>query len=226
MQKKTITIKKEILMTANGEIASRSINQEITVEEVMPEYVVPTSNFGVHSEEDSAMLIGIPCRVISKEPYHKLWKSYTPGNGWEDRLTIDVKSCVTGITYAIPYKCGWYKEFTSLAKASLAAEIIGNHFPALIDVIDRPYWPRHNSRQASIDTPMEYDNYYLMHKRCLIVSFPYRSEYPSYDGKEKYQGWFVNVLAPDKKIYKVPFEEWAMVEPDWEEIRFLKSLKF
>ena len=226
MKKTTIIIKKEILETNGGEIVSRSLDQDITVEEVMPEYVVPTSNFGVHPEDNSAMLIGIPCRVISKEPYHKLWKSYKPGNGWEDRLTIDVKSCVTGITYAIPYKCGWYKEFTSLAKANLAAEIIGHHFPALVDVIDRPYWPRHNSNQASIDTPMEYGNYSLMHKRCMIVSFPYRSDYPSYDGKKNYQGWFVNVLAPNKKIYKVPFEEWAMVEPNWEEIDFLKTLKF
>lgn len=210
MKKTTIIIKKEIL-EVDGEIVGRTLEQELNVEEVLPKYVVPTSNF-TSCEDENVMLIGIPCRVLSKKPFLKDYEKIVPPFDKEKRPTVTVQSMVTGLIYDIPWT-GWVKEYNSLAKANLEADIRGHYFPSLTDIIDRPYWPRHNDSITKVgEEETEYTFHNLYKKRCMIVSFPYRSKYKILG--ETRERWFINVYHKGV-IYKVPFEEWAMTEPDY-----------
>lgn len=167
-----------------------------TQEKTTPNYVVPRSNF----TNDDAYLLGVPCKVLSDQPYKKVRKTIFGDLKLND--VIDVQSCVTGLKYTIPFD--WVRGYDSLVDANDDAYIIGHHFPSVKELIGKSYWPRDNSWVNDFDG--KWGDLYK--KKCEIVSVPFK-EKPSDSNKEhtfilvKYEG----------KTYRTLFEEWALYEP-------------
>ena len=168
------------------------------VKDNTPKYVVPTSNF------HDAYLLGVPCLVV-KGPYQKEYEDILGDIGV--KTVIDVKSCVSGLEYTIPYD--WTEKYNSLVEANEHAQIIGHHFPEVRELIGKPYWPRDNSFITGFNGETLVD---LYHKKCEIVSVPFVDtagvdsicpdmEYPFI--LVKYNG----------KYYRVLFGEWGLYEP-------------
>lgn len=170
-----------------------------TQEKITPNYVVPTSNFS------DADLLGVPCKVLSDRPYKKNRKTIL-GDIKVD-VVIDVKSCMSGLEYTIPYD--WAQGYDSLVEANEHAQIIGHHFPEVRELIGKPYWPKDNSFIIGFQGEKWVD---LYHKKCEIVSVPFvdaagaesmcpEKEYPFI--LVKYNG----------KYYRTLFKEWSLI-PD------------
>ena len=168
------------------------------VKDNTPKYVVPTSNC------HDAYLLGVPCLVV-KGPYQKEYEDILGDIRVKD--VIDVKSCVSGLEYTIPYD--WTEKYNSLVEANEHAQIIGHHFPEVRELIGKPYWPRDNSFITGFNGETLVD---LYHKKCEIVSVPFVDtagvdsicpdmEYPFI--LVKYNG----------KYYRVLFGEWGLYEP-------------
>jgi hypothetical protein len=165
-------------------------------EKTTPKYVVPTSNF----TEGQTYLLGVPCKVLSDQPYKKSRKTILGDVKVED--VIDVQSCVTGLEYTVPID--WCEKYDSLVEANEDAKIMGHHFPDVKELIGKPYWPRDNSYIADFNGM--WGNLYK--KKCEIVSVPFKSK-PSDSDNE-----YVFILVRyDGKIYRTIFEEWALIEP-------------
>ena len=166
------------------------------VKDNTPKYVVPTSNCR------DAYLLGVPCLVV-KGPYQKEYEDIL--GDIEIRTVIDVKSCVSGLEYTIPYD--WTEKYNSLVEANEHAHIIGHHFPDVRELIGKPYWPRDNSfitghhRETWVD---------LYHKECEIVSVPFADVTGDDDFEKEYT--FI-LVKYNGKCYRVLFEEWGLYEP-------------
>ena len=173
-----------------------------------PKYVVPTSNFS------NAHLLGVPCLVV-KRPYQRKYEGIF-GNIKVETI-IDVKSCVSGLEYTIPYH--WTEKYNSLVEANEHAQIIGHHFPDVRELIGKPYWPRDNSFITGLHWPI--DNSFitglhretyvdLYRKKCEIVSVPFADTVGDDDCEKEYT--FI-LVKHNGKYYRTLFEEWALVEP-------------
>ena len=166
------------------------------VKDNTPKYVVPRSNF------PDAYLLGVPCLVV-KGPYEGEREDIF-GNIKVD-IVIDVKSCVSGLEYTIPYD--WTEKYNSLVEANEHAHIIGHHFPAVRELIGKPYWPRDNSFITGLHGETWVD---LYHKECEIVSVPFTDVTGDDDFEKEYT--FI-LVKYNGKCYRVLFEEWALIEP-------------
>ena len=161
-----------------------------------PKYVVPTSNFR------DAYLLGVPCLVV-KGPYQKEMKDILGGIKVE--TVIDVKSCVSGLEYTIPYD--WAEKYNSLVEANEHAQIIGHHFPEVRELIGKPYWPKDNSFITGLHRETRVD---LYHKECEIVSVPFTDVTGDDDFEKEYT--FI-LVKHNGKYYRALFEEWGLFEP-------------
>ena len=163
------------------------------VKDNTPKYVVPTSNFL------DAYLLGVPCQVV-KGPYRKEMKNIL--GGIEVKTVIDVKSCVSGLEYTIPYD--WVEKYNSLVEANEHAQIIGHHFPEVRELIGKPYWPRDNSFITGLHGETWVD---LYHEKCEIVSVPFTDVTGDDDFEKEYT--FI-LVKHNGKYYRVLFEEWGL----------------
>ena len=166
------------------------------VKDNTPKYVVPTSNFA------NAHLLGVPCLVLNGP--HEGEREDIFGN-IKVETVIDVKSCVSGLNYTIPYD--WVEEYGSLVEANEHAQIIGHHFPEVRELIGKPYWPRDNSFITELHGETWVD---LYHKKCEIVSVPFTDVTGDDDFEKKYT--FI-LVKYNGKYYRVLFEEWGLYEP-------------
>ena len=164
------------------------------VKDNTPKYVVPTSNFF------DAYLLGVPCLVV-KGPYQKEMKDILLGD-IRVKSVIDVKSCVSGLEYTIPYD--WVEKYNSLVEANEHAQIIGHHFPEVRELIGKPYWPKDNSFITGLHGETWVD---LYHKECEIVSVPF-TDTVGYDDFEKEYTFIL--VKHNGKYYRVLFEEWGL----------------
>ena len=168
----------------------------VIVKDNTPKYVVPTSNC------HDAYLLGVPCLVV-KGPYQKEYEDIL--GDIDIKTVIDVKSCVSGLEYTIPYD--WVEGYDSLIDANEHSHIIGHHFPDVRELIGKPYWPRDNSfitghhRETWVD---------LYHKECEIVSVPFTDVTGDDDFEKEYT--FI-LVKYNGKCYRVLFEEWGLYEP-------------
>ena len=168
----------------------------VIVKDNTPKYVVPTSNFAnVH-------LLGVPCQVLNG-PYEGEREDIF-GN-IKVETVIDVKSCVSGLEYTIPYD--WVEEYDSLVEANEQAQIIGHHFPEVRELLGKPYWPRDNSFITGLHGETWVD---LYHKKCEIVSVPFMDIAGDDDFEKEYT--FI-LVKHNGKYYRVLFEEWGLYEP-------------
>ena len=174
------------------------IDSIVIVKDNTPKYVIPTTNCR------DVYLLGVPCLVV-KGPYQKECKDIMGNIKVKD--VIDVKSCVSGLEYTIPYN--WTEKYDSLVEANEHAQIIGHHFPEVRELIGKPYWPRDNSFITGFNGETLVD---LYNRKCEIVSVPFVDtagvdsicpdmEYPFI--LVKYNG----------KYYRVLFGEWGLYEP-------------
>lgn len=163
------------------------------VKDNTPKYVVPTSNFL------DAYLLGVPCLVV-KGPYQKEMKNIL--GGIEVKTVIDVKSCVSGLEYTIPYD--WVEKYNSLVEANEHAQIIGHHFPEVRELIGKPYWPKDNSFITGLHGETWVD---LYHEKCEIVSVPFTDVTGDDDFEKEYT--FI-LVKHNGKYYRVLFEEWGL----------------
>ena len=164
------------------------------VKDNTPKYVVPTSNFF------DAYLLGVPCLVV-KGPYQKEMKDILLGD-IRVKTVIDVKSCVSGLEYTIPYD--WVEKYNSLVEANEHAQIIGHHFPEVRELIGKPYWPKDNSFITGLHGETWVD---LYHKECEIVSVPFTDVTGDDDFEKEYT--FI-LVKHNGKYYRVLFEEWGL----------------
>ena len=170
-----------------------------TQEKTTPNYVVPTSNF----TDGQASLLGVPCKVLSDQPYKKSRKRILGDVKVED--VIDVQSCVTGLKYTVPTE--WTRGYDSLVDANEGAEIIGHHFPDVKELIGKPYWPRDNSYISDFD-----GNWADLYKKeCEILSVPFKETITTCTGEKK-EHTFIFVKY-NGKTYRTLFQEWALIEP-------------
>ena len=168
----------------------------VIVKDNTPKYVVPTSNFA------NAHLLGVPCQVLNG-PYEGEREDIF-GN-IKVETVIDVKSCVSGIEYTIPYD--WVEEYDSLVEANENAQIIGHHFPEVRELLGKPYWPKDNSYITGLNGETGVN---LYHKKCEIVSVPFTDVTGDDDFEKKYT--FI-LVKYNGKYYRVLFEEWGLYEP-------------
>ena len=167
----------------------------VIVKDNTPKYVVPTSNFA------NAHLLGVPCLVLNG-PYEGEREDIF-GNIKVDTV-IDVKSCVSGLEYTIPYD--WVEGYDSLVEANENAQIIGHHFPEVRELIGKPYWPKDNSFITGLHGETWVD---LYHKECEIVSVPFTDVTGDDDFEKEYT--FI-LVKHNGKYYRVLFEEWALTD--------------
>ena len=167
----------------------------VIVKDNTPKYVVPTSNFA------NAHLLGVPCQVLNG-PYEGEREDIF-GN-IKVETVIDVKSCVSGLEYTIPYN--WVEGYDSLVEANENAQIIGHHFPEVRELLGKPYWPRDNSFITGLHGETWVD---LYHKECEIVSVPF-TDTVGYDDLEKEYTFIL--VKHNGKYYRVLFEEWALTD--------------
>ena len=165
----------------------------VIVKDNTPKYVVPTSNFA------NAHLLGVPCLVLNG-PYEGEREDIF-GNIKVDTV-IDVKSCVSGLEYTIPYD--WVEGYDSLVEANENAQIIGHHFPEVRELIGKPYWPKDNSFITGLHGETWVD---LYHKECEIVSVPFTDVTGDDDFEKEYT--FI-LVKHNGKYYRVLFEEWGL----------------
>ena len=166
------------------------------VKDNTPKYVVPTSNFS------HAHLLGVPCQVLNG-PYEGEREDIF-GN-IKVETVIDVKSCVSGLEYTIPYD--WVEGYDSLVEANENAQIIGHHFPEVRELLGKPYWPRDNSFITGLHGETWVD---LYHKKCEIVSVPFTDVTGDDDFEKEYT--FI-LVKYNGKCYRVLFEEWGLYQP-------------
>ena len=166
------------------------------VKDNTPKYVVPTSNCR------DAYLLGVPCLVV-KGPYQIECEDIM-GN-IKVKNVIDVKSCVSGLEYTIPYDRT--EKYNSLVEANEHAPIIGHHFPEVRELIGKPYWPRDCSFITGLYGKTWED---LYHKKCEIVSVPF-IDTVGYDDLEKEYTFIL--VKYNGKYYRVLFGEWGLIEP-------------
>ena len=168
----------------------------VIVKDNTPKYVVPTSNFA------NAHLLGVPCLVM-KGPYQIECEDIMGNIKVKD--VIDVKSCVSGLEYTIPYAL--VEGYNSLVEANEHAQIIGHHFPEVRELIGKPYWPRDNSFITGLHGETWVD---LYHKKCEIVSVPFIDTV----GNDDFETEYTFILVKYKgRYYRVLFEEYALYEP-------------
>ena len=167
----------------------------VIVKDNTPKYVVPTSNFA------NAHLLGVPCQVLNG-PYEGEREDIF-GHIKVDTV-IDVKSCVSGLEYTIPYD--WVEEYDSLVEANENAQIIGHHFPEVRELLGKPYWPKDNSYITGLNGETGVD---LYHKKCEIVSVPFMDVTGDDDFEKEYT--FI-LVKHNGKYYRVLFEEWALTD--------------
>ena len=168
----------------------------VIVKDNTPKYVVPTSNCR------DAYLLGVPCLVLNG-PYEGEREDIF-GN-IKVETVIDVKSCVSGIEYTIPYD--WVEGYDSLVEANENTHIIGHHFPEVRELIGKPYWPRDNSFITGLHGETWVDLYY---KKCEIVSVPFMDIAGVDDTDEVYPFILVKYKG---RYYRTLFREWALIEP-------------
>ena len=168
----------------------------VIVKDTTPKYVVPTSNCF------DAYLLGVPCLVLNG-PYEGEREDIF-GN-IKVETVIDVKSCVSGIEYTIPYD--WVEEYNSLVEANEHAQIIGHHFPEVRELIGKSYWPRDCSFITGLHGKTWLD---LYHKKCEIVSVPFIDTV----GNDDFETEYTFILVKYKgRYYRTLFREWALIEP-------------
>ena len=168
----------------------------VIVKDTTPKYVVPTSNCF------DAYLLGVPCQVV-KGPYQKECEDIM-GN-IKVKTVIDVKSCVSGLEYTIPYDL--VEGYNSLVEANEHAQIIGHHFPEVRELIGKPYWPRDCSFITGLHGETWED---LYHKKCEIVSVPFVDK----TGDDDFETEYTFILVKHNgKYYRVLFEECGLYEP-------------
>ena len=172
------------------------IDSIVIVKDNTPKYVIPTTNCC------DAYLLGVPCQVV-KGPYQKECED-TIGE-IQVKCVIDVKSCVSGLEYTIPYN--WTEKYDSLVEANEHAQIIGHHFPDVRDLIGKPYWPRDNSFITELHGGHREG---LYHKKCEIVSVPFTDVTGDDDFEKKYT--FI-LVKYNGKYYRTLFGEWGLYEP-------------
>ncbi len=168
----------------------------VIVKGTTPKYVVPTSNCF------DAYLLGVPCLVL-KGPYQKEMENIY--GRIQVKTVIDVKSCVSGLEYTIPYD--WVEGYNSLVEANEHAPIIGHHFPEVRELIGKPYWPRDCSFITGFHRETWED---LYHKKCEIVSVPFVDKTGDDDLEKEYTFILVKYKG---RYYRVIFEECALYEP-------------
>ena len=165
------------------------------VKDNTPKYVVPTSNFA------NAHLLNVPCLVV-KGPYQRKYENIF-GN-IKVETVIDVKSCVSGLEYTIPYD--WVEEYDSLVEANENAQIIGHHFPEVRELLGKPYWPKDNSYITGLNGETGVD---LYHKKCEIVSVPFM-DIASVDDTDKVYPFIL--VKYNGKYYRTLFREWSLTD--------------
>ena len=170
------------------------VSSFVIVKDNTPKYVVPTSNFS------NAHLLGVPCQVLNG-PYEGEREDIF-GNIKVD-IVIDVKSCVSGLEYTIPYD--WTEKYNSLVEANEQARIIGHHFPEVRELIGKPYWPRDNSFITGLHGETWVDLYY---KECEIVSLPFTDTAGDDDLEKEYT--FI-LVKYNGKYYRTLFQELALI---------------
>ena len=161
-----------------------------------PKYVVPTFNCF------DAYLLGVPCLVV-KGPYQREMENIY--GQIQVRTVIDVKSCVSGLEYTIPYAL--VEGYNSLVEANEHASIIGHHFPEVRELIGKPYWPKDNSFITGLHGETRVD---LYHKECEIVSVPFMDIAGVDDTDKVYPFILVKYKG---RYYRTLFREWALIEP-------------
>lgn len=172
----------------------------IAIQEETPVYVIPRSNFNT-GKENSAYLIGIPCKVVS-EPRTVFERNAILGNRYVK--VHNVVSLVSGIQYTIP--TGWEDEFDSLEEMNEVASVPGYENPDPRNLIGKKFWPKDNSNIT--DTYGEAADLYK--KECVIVSTPFKDSVKFF-GKDLTKTFIF--VCHDCKIYRVPFNEWSLSEP-------------
>ena len=173
------------------------IDSIVIVKDNTPKYVIPTTNCC------DAYLLGVPCQVV-KGPYQKECED-TIGE-IQVKCVIDVKSCVSGLEYTIPYN--WTKKYDSLVEANEHAQIIGHHFPDVRDLIGKPYWPRDNSFITELHGGHREG---LYHKKCEIISAPFVDICG--DNRLPETKYTFILVKYNGKYYRTLFGEWGLYEP-------------
>ena len=173
------------------------IDSIVIVKDNTPKYVIPTTNCC------DAYLLGVPCQVV-KGPYQKECEDIM-GN-IKVKTVIDVKSCVSGLEYTIPYN--WTKKYDSLVEANEHAQRIGHHFPSVGDLIGKPYWPRDNSFITELHGGHREG---LYHKKCEIISAPFVDICG--DNRLPETKYTFILVKYNGKYYRTLFEEWGLYEP-------------
>ena len=173
------------------------IDSIVIVKDNTPKYVIPTTNCC------DAYLLGVPCQVV-KGPYQKECEDIM-GN-IKVKTVIDVKSCVSGLEYTIPYN--WTEKYDSLVEANEHAQIIGHHFPAVGDLIGKPYWPRDNSFITELHGGHREG---LYHKKCEIISAPFVDICG--DNLLPETKYTFILVKYNGKYYRTLFGEWGLYEP-------------
>lgn len=173
------------------------------VEKKLPKYIVPISNFDIFSnkenhEENSAMICGIACEVVS-EPY-KMMRPKVIGEGKEEEEVIDVVSLLTGIKYTIPNS--WYKGYETREEAIYSSKIGQTQYCGnMKSLIGRTYYPKDNSFICDFE-----GNYaQLYEKPCKVVSIPFKGIATPI--KEEIIYKFI-LVEYEGKIYRTLFGEW------------------
>ena len=172
------------------------IDSIVIVKDNTPKYVIPTTNCC------DAYLLGVPCQVV-KVPYQKECEDSI--GEIQVKCVIDVKSCVSGLEYTIPYD--WVEGYDSLVEANENAQIIGHHFPEVRELLGKPYWPKDNSYITGLNGETGVD---LYHKKCEIVSVPFMDIAGVDDTDEVYPFILVKYKG---RYYRTLFREWALIEP-------------
>lgn len=173
------------------------------VEKKLPKYIVPVSNFNVcatkdNREDDSAMIIGIACEVVS-EPY-KTMRPSVIGEGKVEEEVIDVVSLLTGIKYTIPN--GWYYVYATREDAVYNSEINQTQYCGNVkSLIGRTYYPKDNSFISDFE-----GNYAQLYgKPCKVVSVPFKGIAKPLNDEIIYK--FI-LVEYEGKIYRTLFGEW------------------
>lgn len=176
-------------------------------EKKLPKYIVPISNFDIFPdknkrEENSAMITGIACEVVS-EPY-KMMRPKVIGEGKEEEEVIDVVSLLTGIKYTIPNS--WYKGYETREEAIYSSKINQSQYCGNVkSLIGRTYYPKDNSFICDFE-----GNYAQLYgKPCKVVSIPFKGIATPI--KEEIIYKFI-LVEYEGKIYRTLFGEWNFYE--------------
>lgn len=188
------------LMFVNGNVLTDIIENTIKngnkkaekkVEESLPNYIVPASNF------DGAYIVGVPCEVISKKPY-KQKRKHVFGESLED--VIDVVSLLSGIKYTIPNS--WYVGYDSVIDAVKNSKINLNLLNKNVNsLIGRKYYPKDNSYISDSNG----DYHPLVGKECTVASIPFK-DVVTPCGKKIIRPFIL--VEYNGEIYRTLFGEW------------------